>query len=547
MALVLADRVQQTGTANTVVSFTLSASVPGFQTFAVVGDGNTTYYTATDASGNWEVGIGSYVAAGPTLDRITILSSSNSGIPVTFSGTVNVWVDYPSEQAVFASNNPGVAGYVLTTNGCCVAPSWQPGGSPAATPTTLGTVFGQTTVTCGQTKLGHNVSGCGVFGTGIGANANAQEFLGTAIGINASANGFGQGVAIGSYSRTCGFVCSGVAVGAGSLVSGSYGSIAIGNDSTSTSGGIALGPFVTASQAGFYASPVRSTCCAGGTPVALGYCVGTKEIIYGVGGGSSSSINCGFTSVNTIQTTAPTRITFVLGGTNSGHIIASGYPGGYSTALGYSAGAICQSSDTVAIGSYSGHQCQGFFATAIGDHAGYMNQAFFATAVGHYSGYQCQNSYTVAIGVDSGYSRQGGQSVAVGFYSGNCSQGNNSVAIGSCAGAISQGNNALAIGFSAGFSSQASCSIVIGANANAQEFLGTAIGINASANGSSSGSIAIGAFTYASNGSIAIGVGLCGCGPGLFIKPVRYCSGAPTCSSFSRIYYNSASGEFVYA
>ena len=46
MAFVLADRVQQTGTANTTVSFTLSGSVTGFQAFTVIGDGNTTYYAA---------------------------------------------------------------------------------------------------------------------------------------------------------------------------------------------------------------------------------------------------------------------------------------------------------------------------------------------------------------------------------------------------------------------------------------------------------------------------------------------------------------------
>lgn len=99
MALVLADRVQQTGTANTTVSFSLTGSVIGFQSFTVIGNGNTTYYSATDATGNWEVGIGTY-ATGGTLTRTTILASSNSGSAVTFSGTVNVFVTYPSERSV---------------------------------------------------------------------------------------------------------------------------------------------------------------------------------------------------------------------------------------------------------------------------------------------------------------------------------------------------------------------------------------------------------------------------------------------------------------
>ena len=100
MALVLADRVQQTGTANTTVSFTLSGAVTGFQSFAVIGNTNTTYYSSTDASGNWEVGVGTYSTTGPTLTRTTILSSSNSNAAVTFSGTVTVFVAYPSERSV---------------------------------------------------------------------------------------------------------------------------------------------------------------------------------------------------------------------------------------------------------------------------------------------------------------------------------------------------------------------------------------------------------------------------------------------------------------
>lgn len=120
MALVIADRVQQTGTANTTVSFTLSGTAAGYQSFSVVGNGNTTYYSATDTSTNWEVGVGTYSTTGPTLTRTTILSSSNSGSAVTFSGTVTVFVTYPSEKAVTqdtiaidGSNNVTFAGSLL--------------------------------------------------------------------------------------------------------------------------------------------------------------------------------------------------------------------------------------------------------------------------------------------------------------------------------------------------------------------------------------------------------------------------------------------------
>ena len=115
MALTIADRVQQTGTANTTVSFTLTSTATGYQSFTVVGNGNTTYYSAFDASGNWEVGIGTY-ATGGTLTRTTILSSSNSGSAVTFSGSVTVFVTYPSEKSVNldASGNATALGTVAS-------------------------------------------------------------------------------------------------------------------------------------------------------------------------------------------------------------------------------------------------------------------------------------------------------------------------------------------------------------------------------------------------------------------------------------------------
>ena len=102
MALVLADRVQQTGSANTTVSFTLSGSVTGYQSFAVIGNGNTTFYSATDTGGNWEVGLGTATLSGGDwyLSRDTVLSSSAGGTLVTFSaGTKDVFVTYPASKS----------------------------------------------------------------------------------------------------------------------------------------------------------------------------------------------------------------------------------------------------------------------------------------------------------------------------------------------------------------------------------------------------------------------------------------------------------------
>jgi len=108
MALVLIDRTQEQGTANTTVSFTLTTSVTGFQSFAGIGNGNTTYYAATDVSGNWEAGLGTYSTTGPTLTRTTIFASSNAGSAETFSGIVNVFVTYPAGKSINYDAN-GVA------------------------------------------------------------------------------------------------------------------------------------------------------------------------------------------------------------------------------------------------------------------------------------------------------------------------------------------------------------------------------------------------------------------------------------------------------
>jgi hypothetical protein len=100
MAFVIKDRVQQTGTAN-ATHFNLSGTPTGFQNFSVLGTSNTTYYAATDVAGGWEVGLGTYSSVSGSIQRNTILSSSNGGSSVTFSGTVTVFCTYPSSKAVY--------------------------------------------------------------------------------------------------------------------------------------------------------------------------------------------------------------------------------------------------------------------------------------------------------------------------------------------------------------------------------------------------------------------------------------------------------------
>lgn len=100
MALVLADRVQETTTTTGTGTITLAGAVSGYQSFAAIGNGNTTYYTITSGTA-WEVGIGTYTSSGTTLARTTVLSSSAGGTTkISLTGTSTVFVTYPAEVAM---------------------------------------------------------------------------------------------------------------------------------------------------------------------------------------------------------------------------------------------------------------------------------------------------------------------------------------------------------------------------------------------------------------------------------------------------------------
>ena len=119
MALVVKDRVKQQTTTTGTGTLTLSGSYTGFDTFSQIGDGNTTYYVITDdVTGDWEVGLGTYTAAGTTLSRDTILASSNAGAAVNLAaGTKVVFCGYPAGKSVYldASGNLGISGTVSAT------------------------------------------------------------------------------------------------------------------------------------------------------------------------------------------------------------------------------------------------------------------------------------------------------------------------------------------------------------------------------------------------------------------------------------------------
>jgi hypothetical protein len=129
MALVLADRVKETTTTAGTGTITLDGAATGFQSFAVIGNSNTTFYTiAGQTSNEWEVGVGTYTSSGTLLARTTVLSNSAGTQPSALSfsaGTKDVFVTYPASYSVNSTNNPGTAGQLLTSNGTGVAPTFQ--------------------------------------------------------------------------------------------------------------------------------------------------------------------------------------------------------------------------------------------------------------------------------------------------------------------------------------------------------------------------------------------------------------------------------------
>ena len=130
MALVLANRVQETSTTTGTGTLTLDGAVLGYQTFAAgIGSGNTCYYAITSGTGAWEVGIGT-VGTG-TLARTTLLSSSTGSL-ISFTGTLNVYVTYPSEKSVNLDASNVMTGYAIsggTINGTTVGATTVAAGS----------------------------------------------------------------------------------------------------------------------------------------------------------------------------------------------------------------------------------------------------------------------------------------------------------------------------------------------------------------------------------------------------------------------------------
>ena len=375
MALVLKDRVKETTVTTGTGAVVLGGASTGYQSFSVIGDGNTTYYTITDGT-SWEVGVGTYTAATLSLSRDTVLGSSNNNNPVDFlAGIKDVFVTYPAGKAATTDTTINIAnktsaytvvagdiGKVIncTTGTFSVSLTsaatlgsgfycyvWNTGtGAITVDPDGSETLEGRTTIVL-RAGEGFQIISDGtnwVFGNkrvmrGFAQNISVAPFV-TASGSNSTAIGY-TATASGTNSVAIGHTLT-VASGVDAVSFGSF-STALGVGSVSFGYSYATGQYSFAASIGNSSSTYGSI---GDNSVAIGY-LGKSSGIYSVivGGSANTASGNNSVAIGGASNTASGQYAYAFGQS----CVASA---NNSFALGYSANSAIIGKHCYAAGSF---------------------------------------------------------------------------------------------------------------------------------------------------------------------------------------------------
>jgi hypothetical protein len=306
MALVIANRVQETTTTTGTGTVTLAGAASGFQSFAVVGNTNTTYYTITSGT-DWEVGIGTYSTTGPTLARTTILSSSNANAAITLTGTSTVFSSYPAEKVI--SDGYGL---LPVANGGTGQSSYTDG--QLLVGNTTGNTLTKTTLTAGTNVTITNGSGS------ITINA-ADQYVGTVTSV--SGTGTVNGITLTGTVTTSGSLTLGGTLSGVSLTSQVTGTLPVANGGTGATTLTANGVLYGSGTSAIAATAVGTT---GQVLVGNTGSAPTWSTLSGIGVTSFSAGTTGLTPSS--ATTGVVTLAGTLGVANGGTGTATAFTAG---------------------------------------------------------------------------------------------------------------------------------------------------------------------------------------------------------------------------